>query len=213
MFIQIQNYFLRLWQDLAGLETEVILLAMLVIVTILLYDSFTIGSRKISKNAGIGTSQTISIDGTKSVPVREYVSEIQGLYGRPDALLNENGFFIPVERKPLARKIRDRYVAQLLIYMRLIEEFEGKKPPYGYLILGSNCRRIKIENSPSRQAWLQEMLDQMRSILKGAEALATPHPNKCAKCEVRGSCKFMVTKAENPVVIQPKNVVPGQKLV
>ena len=74
--------------------------------------------------------------------------------------------------------------------MRLIEEFEGKKPPYGYLILGKNCRTFKIENSPERQAWLQKMLDEMRSIVEGAPAIPAPHPKKCKRCDVKESCSF-----------------------
>ena len=82
---------------------------------------------------------------------REYISKIQKLAGRPDGILIENGYIIPVERKPFSNKIRDRYIAQILVYMRLIEEFEGKKPPYGYLILGKNSRKVKIFNTAARQ--------------------------------------------------------------
>ena len=113
-----------------------------------------------------------------------------GLAGRPDALISEEGYIIPIERKPLARKIRDRYVAQLLVYMRLVEEFEGRKPPYGYLILGPSARRFRIENSPERQAWLQKILDEMNAIMKGAAAKAEPHPKKCGKCDVKEVCAF-----------------------
>ncbi|MCB0353579.1 MAG: Dna2/Cas4 domain-containing protein [Bdellovibrionales bacterium] len=122
---------------------------------------------------------------------------------RPDAIVVENGFFIPVERKPLAKKIRDRHIAQLLVYMRLVEEFEGKKPPYGYLIIGKGCRKVKIHNSAGRQQWLQKQIDAMREIAtKGAQAQATPHPRKCAKCSVRESCSFRNdTGEEFPVQI------------
>jgi CRISPR/Cas system-associated exonuclease Cas4 (RecB family) len=95
---------------------------------------------------------------------------------------------IPVERKPLAKKLRDRYVAQLLVYMRLVEEFEGTRPSKGYLLLGPECRRITIENSEARQRWLGTLLEQMRRVLDGGEARATPHPAKCSKCDVRSRC-------------------------
>src|SRR5690606_19339167 len=132
-----------------------------------------------------------SIDGSTTMPGRNYVSEIQGLAGKPDAIIIENGYFIPIERKPLARKIRDRHVAQLLVYMRLVEEFEGKKPPYGYLILGENCRRVKIPNSEGRQAWLQRYIDEMCAALEeGQPVIPEPHPRKCSKCVVRESCAY-----------------------
>jgi CRISPR/Cas system-associated exonuclease Cas4 (RecB family) len=110
------------------------------------------------------------------------------LAGKPDALVKEEEFFLPVERKPLAKKLRDRYVAQLLVYMRLVEEFEGAKPPHGYLLLGPKCRRVKVQNSPQKQQWVDSMIREMRLILDGSEATAQPHPSKCAKCDVRHRC-------------------------
>ena len=187
---------------LASIDVEVALLALIIAAGAIILHSISRSANKTSKVTGLdATSSTVSIDGSKALPVRHYVSEMQGLAGKPDALISENGFIIPIERKPLARKLRDRYVAQLLVYMRLVEEFEGKKPPYGYLILGSNCRKIRIENSEARQAWLQSLLNQMHGILNGADALAQPHPKKCAKCDVNPTCRFAyakkVARAEN----------------
>lgn len=138
---------------------------------------------------GFETETTIiSVDGARSYPTREYISELQGLAGRPDAIIVENGFFIPVERKPLAKKLRDRYVAQLLVYMRLIEEFEGKKPPYGYVILGSKARKLRIENSSEKQDWLTEILKKMNESVRTGTATPDPQTEKCKKCDVNQSC-------------------------
>ena len=110
--------------------------------------------------------------------------------GRPDAVIKERGYYIPVERKPLSNKIRDRYVAQLLVYMRLIEEIEGKRPPYGYLIVGKGARKVKIQNSEEKQEWLSEKLSTMRSIVEdNTLAVAEPHPRKCRGCKVRTHCE------------------------
>ena len=168
------------------------LLSILVVSIVIVLDSITLFAAKKQKKTGIETpSPSVSIDGSDTLPVRNYVSQIQGLAGRPDAVILEQGYFIPVERKPLARKIRDRYVAQVLVYMRLIEEFEGKKPPHGYLILGPNCRKFKIENSEDRQRWLQTRLDQMRAYLEeGEQVTADPHPRKCRKCTVKNVCEY-----------------------
>ena len=165
---------------------------MLIIVAVVVLDAVNTSIRKRHEQAGLNPKTvTKSIDGSKTVPLRDYVSEMQGLAGKPDALIRENGYVIPIERKPLARKIRDRYVAQLLVYMRLIEEFEGKKPPYGYLILGAHCRKIRIDNTPARQEWLQKILDDMRGVLENRiDPLATPQRIKCRKCDVRQACAF-----------------------
>lgn len=172
-----------------AVDPERLLLSILLLVFLLVLEHFIRSLESRRSESGLSKRSTaVSIDGGSTLPVRDYVSDIQGLAGRPDAVISENGFLIPVERKPLARKLRDRYVAQLLVYMRLIEEFEGKKPPYGYLILGSNCRKIRIENTPKRQAWLQKILDEMRDILAGQPATPTPHLSKCGKCDVRDFC-------------------------
>jgi CRISPR-associated protein Cas4 len=143
------------------------------------------------RRAGAGFSRsevTLAIDGGVLLPEREYVSISQGLAGKPDALVKEGEIIVPVERKPLAKKLRDRYVAQLLVYMRLVEEFEGARPPHGYLLLGPTCRRITVVNSVQKQEWLSSMLEEMRAILEGAPPKPLPHPRKCAGCEVRARC-------------------------
>jgi CRISPR-associated exonuclease Cas4 len=187
-FISLGNNLIR---DLAGLSTEVIGLAVIVVSGVIIFNAVSAYTRQRRQETGADQgSVTVSIDGSTTLGVRHYVSDMQGLAGRPDALISEGGFIIPVERKPLARKLRERYVAQILVYMRLVEEFEGKRPPYGYLILGPSCRKFKIENSPHRQAWLQKVIDEMQAILGGTPAKATPLPRKCRKCDVREACKF-----------------------
>jgi len=195
MLQSVTSYFLGLFQQIAKLDTDLIVFAVLIVCSIVVLDSVRIFARKKRTETGIEAKiPTVSIDGSKTSAVRHYVSKRQGLAGRPDALIVEDGFLIPVERKPLANKIRDRYVAQLLVYMRLVEEFEGKRPPYGYLILGANCRKFKIDNSEKRQAWLQKMIDEMQGILHGAAAVPTPHPRKCRRCDVRDACAHRVDR-------------------
>jgi len=190
---EIARQFVSFLYGAAALDGRVVFLIVLIVISVIVLDGVFRSAEKSAEETGLAKDAvTVSIDGSKTVPVREYVSHRQGLAGRPDALILENGFIIPVERKPLAKKIRDRYVAQVLVYMRLVEEFEGKKPPYGYLILGPNCRRFKIENTPERQAWLQRMIDEMREVLEGGAAKPTPHPKKCRKCYMKDSCSFRV---------------------
>ena len=157
--------------------------------TFLVIRSFLKAARKRHRDTGFMVNQVaVAMEGSSIVPAREYISRSQGLAGKPDALVREGSELIPVERKPLAKKLRDRYVAQLLVYMRLVEEFEGARPSKGYLLLGPECRRITIENSEARQRWLGTLLEQMRRVLDGGEARATPHPAKCSKCDVRSRC-------------------------
>lgn len=179
--------------DLAQLDSRVVVLVVLIVLATIIIDGALSVSKKKKQKVGLGNEkEAVSIDGSKTLPIKNYVSDMQGLAGKPDAVISENGFLIPVERKPLAKKMRDRYVAQLLVYMRLVEEFEGKKPPYGYLILGPQCRTFKIPNSSERQAWLQKMLDSMRGILDGMPAKPLPDKRKCDKCFIREYCDFKI---------------------
>ena len=182
--------------QISQLDIRFILPPVLLLGALIILDSITMIIGEKSKRVGFKSDiNTVGVDGVRNLPVRSYVSDMQGLAGRPDALINEDGFIIPIERKPLAKKIHDRYVAQLLVYMRLVEEFEGKRPPYGYLILGPNCRRFRIDNTDEKQAWLQSILDEMRAILNGSEAVAMPHPKKCAHCQVKDACTHKILES------------------
>lgn len=189
-YAALQEFFSKLLNDLYNTDTEFALFVSLIVIATIVLDAVALFTRKQKQLVGIASKeQPQQKSQVQSVLAKRYISEIQGLSGSPDAVIIENGFFIPVERKPLARKIRDRYVAQLLVYMRLIEEFEGKRPPYGYLILGKNCRRVKIDNTEQRQQWLQQILDEMRAILANQHAsVASPQEKKCKQCAVRQHC-------------------------
>ena len=206
--IVFERYASKALSQIATLNTDLILFSVVLVCAFVVLDVINGTARQKKKEMGLGSKvHTVSVDGSESLEVRHYLSDMQGLAGRPDALISEGGFIIPVERKPLANKIRDRYVAQLLVYMRLVEEFEGKKPPYGYLILGPNCRKFRIENSPERQAWLQSMLDEMRGILGGKAAIPAPHQKKCMQCDVRDACNH---RRDKPM---PAQIVSRSKLL
>lgn len=193
MLEAIQNFIAYHYEDLSKLDTDVILLVILLVNVYIVYDAISEFITASRKKAGIGKkSIPVSVDRAKNIATKEYISDIQGISGRPDAVLVEKGFFIPVEYKPLSKKLHDRHIAQILIYMRLVEEFEGKKPPYGYLILGPKRRRVRIMNTPEKQKWIDGMLGEMRELLLGAAPRATPSVSKCARCDVRESCKFKV---------------------
>jgi CRISPR-associated protein Cas4 len=178
-----------------SLKSHGIQLIVLSAATILVIRSFGRAARTRRTASGLESSaQMVSIEGSRELSAREYISSVQGLAGKPDALIDEAGMIIPVERKPLAKKLRDRYTAQLLVYLRLVEEFEGCKPTHGYLLLGPSCRRVRIENSVSKQQWLQKLINEMRAIIDGTPPVPAPHPIKCAKCDVRSRCAARADK-------------------
>lgn len=175
-----------------NLDPEILFAWLLVLLCclVIVLDALSTLAAKKQKASGIVPKITSVLTPSSNFKdARKYVSKRQGLAGKPDALLVENGFIIPIERKPFTNKVRDRYVAQLLVYMRLIEEFEGKKPPYGYLVLGKTMRKVKVTNTEKRQIWLQSILDEMHAILsENQKAQATPQRQKCRCCKVREYC-------------------------
>ncbi|MCB0328018.1 MAG: Dna2/Cas4 domain-containing protein [Bdellovibrionales bacterium] len=178
--------------QLVQLDSDLILYTVLIVSALIVVDDVLRAIKSKSKKSGLSasTALAINVDGSKRHKGKTYISEIQGISGRPDAVLLESGYFIPVERKAHGNKVRDRHIAQLLVYMRLVEEFEGKRPPYGYLIIGKNSRKVKIYNTSERQDWLSEQLHQMRLIAEdGQKASLKPHPRKCQRCIVQDHCE------------------------
>lgn len=174
-----------------SLQSHGLQLIVLIAMILWVIRSFRKAASKRHRESGFLLSEVaLAMEGSACLPPKEYISLNQGLAGKPDALVREGEEVIPVERKPLAKKLRDRYVAQLLIYMRLVEEFESKRPSRGYLLLGPECRRVVVENTEAKQRWVQGLIEEMRRVLDGAPAKATPHPAKCAKCDVRSRCEF-----------------------
>lgn len=141
------------------------------------------------RSTGITRNMVVkSVDGGTFVGRRELSSKTLGLVGRPDAIVQEGGALIPIERKAFGKRPRDKDIAQLLVYCRLIEEIEGVRPPHGYLIIGPTAKRFKISNDPNKQQGVEGLVREMREILAGGPCVATPHPKKCAGCSVRESC-------------------------
>lgn len=191
---QIKAYFQNLFIDVVNVDADFAIAFLLIASIVIVWEAISTFAKQKRKEVGFGNKEfasSMKASSNKPLKVRRYVSDMQLLSGTPDALISENGFIIPIERKPFAKKIHDRYVVQLLVYMRLVEEFEGKKPPYGYLILGENCRCIKVHNTPEKQAWLQKIIDEMQAILnENREAVPQPVPSKCKNCQVRNYCKY-----------------------
>ncbi len=170
---------------------EIVLLLLLLGALIFIWDLFDRHGAKAQKATGLNVgSETIGVKGSSQVPGVSYSSEELGLSGVPDAVIKEQGFVIPVIKKPLSRKIRDRHVLELMVHLRLIEEIEGQRPPYGFIVIGQENRRVKINNSEEKQRWMSSLVDEMHSIIEGVPAVAAPAPYKCKSCDVRKACRF-----------------------
>jgi CRISPR/Cas system-associated exonuclease Cas4 (RecB family) len=176
-----------------SVPTEIALLLLVLGLLIFMWDLFDRRGKKLSGQSGLAhTVPLISIKGSSRLPEREFYSKKHALISEPDALIKEKGYIIPVDVKPLSKKVRDRHVIKMTLHMKLIEELEGKKPPYGIILLGKDQERVEIENSAEKHLWLDSLIGEMRSILDGIPAAPAPGRAKCAHCDVAEHCNHKV---------------------
>ena len=178
---------------------ELLVLLLLVYLIIILWDFFDKKHARIQTDTGLSSKATlVALQGSNILPNRTFISNELGLSSTPDALLEENGFLIPIDIKPLSKKIQDRHVTEMMVHLRLIEENTGKTPPYGILLMGPEKRRVEIKNLPEKQRHLETIIDEMHSILAGVPAIPKPSYYKCKNCDVNKVCKHSALKTEKP---------------
>lgn len=138
---------------------------------------------KLKKFIGFGPQKIIYQD-TGEVPV--LFSEKHGLCGKPDYILKEKGYYIPVEVKS-TDKLYDTHVAQLLTYCLLVEENFGKVPPCGLLKLQGREEKIAYDKETKND--LLKIISDMKEALKSNDVNRS-HQNasRCRGCLVAENC-------------------------
>jgi CRISPR-associated exonuclease Cas4 len=119
-------------------------------------------------------------------PERALFSKRYGLIGKPDYLVEEGAYIIPIEVKTTRNvsQPRDSHALQLAAYCLLVEEEYGITPPYG--ILRYPQRRFKLDYGERERQWVIETLEMMREDESAAEVL--PNHDQAGKCR---SCQFL----------------------
>ncbi len=113
-------------------------------------------------------------------------SEQYGLVGKPDYIVEEEGYIIPVEVKTSrnVRQPRESHVIQLYAYCLLVEEEYGITPPYG--ILHYPDRSFTLQYGEAEREWV---LDTIEAVRAGREADdMEPNHDQPARCR---SCQFL----------------------
>jgi CRISPR-associated exonuclease Cas4 len=141
-------------------------------------------SARARKGRGLGAGETIALDN------RELVSERLKLLGRPDRILREAGVLIPEEWKPSAKRLYPGHRLQLGVYLLLMEEEFGERPPYGVVVIRDG-ERVRVENT---EALRTEVLAVARKIREHRanldEEIRVKQPVwKCRACGQRGNCR------------------------
>ncbi|MEJ2211450.1 MAG: Dna2/Cas4 domain-containing protein [Anaerolineae bacterium] len=120
---------------------------------------------------------------------RSLFSPEHRLTGRPDYLVQSRRGVIPVEVKSGAAppQPHEGHVLQLAAYCLLVEEQEGRAPPYG--IIKYADRAFEIDYTAGLRARLLETLDDLRDDLTRRDVPRShDEAARCAACSYRGRC-------------------------
>ncbi|MFO7678085.1 MAG: CRISPR-associated protein Cas4 [Thermoplasmatota archaeon] len=121
-------------------------------------------------------------------PGKALFSKRYQLTGKPDYIINEKGYYIPVELKSGSYNIpQNNHIFQLASYCHLVEETFGGLVPYGRLIYQDSDHIIAF--NPKIRFELESILKQMRRSLEKSSIQRNHNdPKKCHSCSMRVYC-------------------------
>ena len=117
------------------------------------------------------------------------ISHRYGLTGTPDYIVDTPNGPVPVEVKPSRTDTepRESHMLQVLAYCLLLEERDGKRPPYGLLRYSTETFRVDY-NSQTRQH-LISVIEEMRVEATKVEVHRSHDmAAKCRMCGYRSVC-------------------------
>jgi CRISPR-associated exonuclease Cas4 len=131
-----------------------------------------------------GTLEAVDTDAGGA---RSFVSERYRLTGRPDALRRRpDGRLVPVELKHRSAPPQGPFWShqvQVWAYCLLVEETEGRPPPFGVL----RYRDAEFQ-VPWDAAARSELLRLLRAASGPYDGRATPSPGRCRGCRWSTGC-------------------------
>ncbi len=111
------------------------------------------------------------------------------LTGRPDYLVRVREGVVPVEVKSgrAPSQPYEAHVLQLAAYCLLVEEQDGRRPPYG--LVKYDDRAFEIDYTPALRAELLDALDALRRDgHRRSVDRSHDEPARCRGCGHRGRC-------------------------
>ncbi len=153
-------------------------------------SALAIGSR-IRQQSGLPAGRIVYADPGAWFPLEKPLYDsLNGLAGKPDYLVNQNGRILPVEVKsgwaPPAPY--EGHLMQLAAYCLLVERVTGKRPQAG--LIKYRNRVIEIEYSRELEDRLLSHLKEIRLQERAGEADRSHHdPGRCARCGFRSQCE------------------------
>lgn len=145
---------------------------------------------KARSRTGIATGKVVDVGASADDGEAIMESTAYGLRGLPDVVLRVEDELIPVEVKTgrVPKGPLFSHIIQLAAYCLLIEERQGRPPPYGVLQYGKHVRH-EIDYNDELKFTLVNKLIEMRQIMRTGEAHRNHRrPGKCASCSRREGC-------------------------
>ncbi len=139
--------------------------------------------------AGLPLGRVVYADtGSWQLPDSAYFSAAHGLTGRPDYLVETRAGLIPIEVKSSAAPSEPypSHVLQLAAYCLLVEDVEGRSPPYGLVKYADVV--FEVDYTAALRRELLVLLDAMRRPRKGGVPRSHDEPRRCAGCGYRRTC-------------------------
>jgi CRISPR-associated exonuclease Cas4 len=147
-------------------------------------------SRVSRLRAGLPSGRIIYADtGAWDRCERPLFSNRYRLTGKPDYLVRAAKGLVPVEVKSSGAPVQPypAHVLQLAAYCLLVEEREGRPPPYG--IIQYRDRTFEVDYTPALRAQVLQALDALRMDRRAREVVRSHQdPERCRRCGFRGRC-------------------------
>jgi len=208
LFLAISGFVMNYVKGLPDTIREMLGRLLLVIALIWLIGAFIIlyyllknvgRAKRIRNETGIEEGR---IDYVDSLERREdtLYGKILNISGKPDIILEHEGYFIPEEVKTgkIPRGPYFSHILQLAAYLKLVEDNYGIRPPYGYIQYGDQEEnRYMIHFDSKLEALLAEKVHDMEKLMERGEV----HRNhrrvgKCGNCSRRTVCPENLTRKD-----------------
>jgi CRISPR-associated exonuclease Cas4 len=141
------------------------------------------------RTTGLPAGRVVYADtGDWHPPDTPFFSTTYRLTGKPDYLVKTRAGLIPVEVKSSAAPAQpySSHVLQLAAYCLLVEEAEGRAPPYGLIQYHNTAFEVDYTDALRRE--LLVLLDEMRQARRKGANRSHDEPRRCAGCGYRQGC-------------------------
>jgi len=130
-----------------------------------------------------------------NIPEKSFFSRRYRISGKPDYIIEKNGYYIPVEVKSGNHiNAKKGHIYQLMAYCQLLEDYYNCFIPYGILVYNETSKQFKIPFDPKMRFELEYSIKEMRRALN-CNMIQRNHYEiqKCIKCSMREHCNYKLS--------------------